>query len=227
MLWQRAKVGNDKWMRGWIERRNRIKPTGRSTERSVWKCCLLLCDRTAALIGTRDNTVKAGCGSGMKPASCYRKVASLIPLVCMSKCPWIRYRTPNCSWCAGWHLAWQPPPSVCETVTVNMSAGDSCPHCTQLILKTSNYVLHYIWLWVMLQIMNHRFICIAPNTDEQTEHGYCSLCSKVKTNRFGEFHENNQTKILMSDNSSKLSAWKHVGAFDISSIWLYSLIIVW
>ena len=39
----------------------------------------------------------------MEPASCYRKVAVLIPLVCMSKCPWAKYWTPNCSWCAGLH----------------------------------------------------------------------------------------------------------------------------
>ena len=29
-------------------------------------------------------------------------------------CPWARYWTPNCSWCAGQHLAWQPLPSVYE-----------------------------------------------------------------------------------------------------------------
>ena len=29
-----------------------------------------------------------------------RKVAGSIPLVCMSKCPWVRYWTPDCSWCA-------------------------------------------------------------------------------------------------------------------------------
>lgn len=27
------------------------------------------------------------CGSGAQPVSCYLKVAGLIPLVCMSKCP--------------------------------------------------------------------------------------------------------------------------------------------
>ena len=31
------------------------------------------------------------CGSGVEPAPCYRKVAGLIPLVCMSKGPWARY----------------------------------------------------------------------------------------------------------------------------------------
>ena len=30
------------------------------------------------------------------------------------KCAWARYWTPNCSWCAGQHLAWQPPTSVYE-----------------------------------------------------------------------------------------------------------------
>ena len=51
---------------------------------------------------------------GVEPASCYQKVAGSIPLVCILKCPWARYWTPNCSWCAGWHLALQPPPSVYE-----------------------------------------------------------------------------------------------------------------
>ena len=37
---------------------------------------------------------------GVEPASCYQKVAGLISLVCMSKFPWARYWTPNCSWCA-------------------------------------------------------------------------------------------------------------------------------
>ena len=40
------------------------------------------------------------CGSGVEPVSCYWKVAGLISLVCMSKCPWARYWTPNCPWCA-------------------------------------------------------------------------------------------------------------------------------
>ena len=48
-----------------------------------------------------------GCG---EPLNCYWKVAGLIPLVC--KCSWARYWTPNCFWCAWWHLAWQPPPSL-------------------------------------------------------------------------------------------------------------------
>ena len=46
----------------------------------------------------------SSCGSGLEPASCYQKVAGLISLVCMSKCPWARYWTPNCSWCAGRHF---------------------------------------------------------------------------------------------------------------------------
>ena len=32
-----------------------------------------------------------GCGSGVEAVSCYQKVAGLIPLVCMLKCPWARY----------------------------------------------------------------------------------------------------------------------------------------
>ena len=30
------------------------------------------------------------------------------PTLDMSKCPWARHLTPNCSWWAGWHLEWQP-----------------------------------------------------------------------------------------------------------------------
>ena len=43
---------------------------------------------------------------GVEPASCHQNVAGSIPLVCISKCPWARYSTPNCSWCAGRHPAW-------------------------------------------------------------------------------------------------------------------------
>ena len=45
-----------------------------------------------------------GFGSGVEPPSCYLRVAGSIPLVCLSNCPWARYWTPNCSWCAGQHL---------------------------------------------------------------------------------------------------------------------------
>ena len=44
--------------------------------------------------------ILGSCGSGVEPASYYLKVGGLIPLACMSKCPWIRHWTPNCSWCA-------------------------------------------------------------------------------------------------------------------------------
>ena len=73
----------------------------------------------------------AVCCSEVEPASCYRKVTGLFPLVCMLKCPWARYWTRNCSWCAGPHLAWQPPPSVykcmnyCKTLWTKASA--KCP----------------------------------------------------------------------------------------------------
>ena len=32
-----------------------------------------------------------GCGSGVEPVSCYWKLAGLIRMVCMSKCPLARY----------------------------------------------------------------------------------------------------------------------------------------
>ena len=34
----------------------------------------------------------------------------------LTKCPWARHWTPNCSRCAGWCLAWFPPPPVYECV---------------------------------------------------------------------------------------------------------------
>lgn len=40
------------------------------------------------------------------------------PLETLAKCPWATHWTPYCSWLAGSHLAWQPPPSVSECVCV-------------------------------------------------------------------------------------------------------------
>ena len=37
-----------------------------------------------------------------------RRVAGSIPTLGVSKCPWARHLTPDCSWRAGWYLAWQP-----------------------------------------------------------------------------------------------------------------------
>ena len=51
---------------------------------------------------------------GLECMLCYLKVVGSVPLVCMSKCSWARYWTPDCSWCAGLHLVCQPPPSVYE-----------------------------------------------------------------------------------------------------------------
>ena len=48
-------------------------------------------------------------------------------------CPWARYWAPNCSWCAGWHHAWQPAPWVhecmnyCKSLWTKVSA--KCPKC--------------------------------------------------------------------------------------------------
>ena len=35
------------------------------------------------------------------------------PTLGVSKCPWARCLTPNCSWRAGWYLAWQLIVNVC------------------------------------------------------------------------------------------------------------------
>ena len=83
---------------------------------------------------------KGCCDSGEEPASCYRKVAGSIPLVCMWKCP-------NCPWCAGRHLAWQPPPSVCECRNYCESlwtkASDKCWCRWQSCSKTTEVL--YLW----------------------------------------------------------------------------------
>ena len=69
----------------------------------------------------------------VEPVSYYWKVASSIPLVCMSKCHWARYWTPNCFCCAGRQLAWQPPPCMnvcmnyCQSLWTKASA--KCPKC--------------------------------------------------------------------------------------------------
>ena len=69
-----------------------------------------------------------------RAASCYRKVAGSIPLICMSKCPWARCWTPHGSWCAGRQLAWQPPPSIYECMNYFKSHWDV-------------NVLNVMWLW--------------------------------------------------------------------------------
>ena len=52
----------------------------------------------------KNITMPISWGCEVEPASCYWRVAWSIPLVCMAKCPWARYWTPNCSWCAGQHF---------------------------------------------------------------------------------------------------------------------------
>ena len=76
-------------------------------------------------LSSEENEVPEHCfklfgGSGVEPASCYWMVVGLIPLLCMSTCLWATYWTPNCSWCAGRHLAWQPP-----TISVRMNVRES------------------------------------------------------------------------------------------------------
>ena len=51
------------------------------------------------------------------------------PTLGMSKCPWARHLTPNCSSRAGWYLAWQPIP-------VNVWIRDI--NCTALWIKALN-----------------------------------------------------------------------------------------
>ena len=78
-----------------------------------------------------------GYESGVEPESGYQTEAGSIHLVCMLKCPWARYWTPNCSWCAGRHFAWQPSSSVFECVYELLllwtKASDKCPNCKMTI----------------------------------------------------------------------------------------------
>ena len=96
-----------------------------------------------------------GCGS--EPASCYRKVVGSIPLVCMLKCPWARCWTPNCSWCAGRHLAWQPSPSVyecmnyCKSLWTSVAVSAKCQFKGDIsvinglnFLHCSLFQIHYV-----------------------------------------------------------------------------------
>ena len=85
------------------------------------------CVRRLSGCSLQTNHFWGGCGSVVEPASCYQKVAGLISLICISKCPWATYWTPNCSWRAGRHLTWQPPPSVYEWIKINESPfGQKC-----------------------------------------------------------------------------------------------------
>ena len=97
---------------------------------SVCLSCFIVRRKHSTHSGWRLSENKGGC-SEAEPASCCRTVAGLIPLVCMSKCPWARYWTPNCFWCAGRQLARQPPPSVCECMnyckTLWTEESDKCP----------------------------------------------------------------------------------------------------
>ena len=57
-------------------------------------------------------------GSGVEWLMVTARLSSrtLAPPESVSKCPWARHWTPNCSWCAGWCPSWLPPPSVYECV---------------------------------------------------------------------------------------------------------------
>ena len=48
------------------------------------------------------------CGSGGRAVVWQSEGCRFDPTLGVSKCPWARHLTPNCSWRAGWYLAWQP-----------------------------------------------------------------------------------------------------------------------
>ena len=47
-------------------------------------------------------------GSGGRAVVWQSEGCRFDPTLGVSKCPWARHLTPNCSWWAGWYLAWQP-----------------------------------------------------------------------------------------------------------------------
>ena len=53
----------------------------------------------------------------------------------MSKCPWARHWTPNCSWRAGQHLAWQP-----TTISVRMYVWITVSRFEQKLLLNVKYL---------------------------------------------------------------------------------------
>ena len=57
---------------------------------------------------------------------------SLVAPSCMSKHPCARYWTPNCSWWTDQHLAWQPPPSVYESVKYFEPSVEGCGNATKI-----------------------------------------------------------------------------------------------
>ena len=46
------------------------------------------------------------CGSGGRAVVWQSEGCRFDPTLGVSKCPWARHLTPNCSWWAGWYLAW-------------------------------------------------------------------------------------------------------------------------
>ena len=48
------------------------------------------------------------CGSGGRAVVWQSEGCRFDSTLGVSKCPWARHLTPNCSWRAGWYLAWQP-----------------------------------------------------------------------------------------------------------------------
>ena len=68
---------------------------------------------------------------------------------------WARYWTPNCSWCAGWHLVWQPPPSVyvCMYVWITVSRfGQKClPNALNVHINIKEWNVQF-WFSSQVQV---------------------------------------------------------------------------
>ena len=58
------------------------------------------------------------------------------PTLGVSQCPWARHLTPNCSWQAGWYLAWQPiAVGVWMCVWMCVNGWMRAINCTALWIK--------------------------------------------------------------------------------------------
>ena len=122
------------------------------------------------------------CGSGGRPMIERSAVRIPAPPVHMSKCPWARHWTPNCSrWC-GWCLAWFPPPPVYEWVNV-MHYLCKAPWIKVLYKCT---IYHFINTTFTMQCMrgyNFYVVCLPSYLIYRTKKNTC-LYWKVEFSRY-------------------------------------------
>ena len=77
---------------------------GKQRQKFILHLAFHLCD---------NRNAPTGCSSGVEPTSCYQKVASLIPLVCMSKCKNIEPQKLLL-------MCWSAPCMAATTITISV-----------------------------------------------------------------------------------------------------------